>query len=147
MAINRVTLIGRMTADAEVRDLPSGIKVARFTVAVNEFVKGEERANFFDVTAFGKTADIIAQYAGKGSQIGIDGSLRQERWDAQDGQKRSKVVVVAQRIDLLSRKNSGGEGGAPAPKNNYQPKSVDSGFHEDDFSASAYDSLDDDLPF
>lgn len=146
MAINRVTLIGRMTADAEVRDLPSGIKVARFTVAVNEFVKGEERANFFDVNAFGKTAEIIAQYAGKGAQIGIDGSLRQERWDAQDGQKRSRIVVVAQRIDLLSRKNSN-EGAAPSSKGNYQSKAVDSGFHEDDFSAGAYDSLDDDLPF
>ena len=131
MSLNTVCLIGRMTANADTREIENGTSVAKFSLAVSEFVKGEERASFFDITAFGKTAEIIRDYTSKGLQLGIVGNLKQERWESENG-KRSKVIVIAQRIDLLSKKKEENEPKQKPPSQN---------------NNSGYDDLNDDLPF
>lgn len=110
MDVNHVVLIGRLTRDAEYKVLPSGQGVCNFSIAVNRRKKTgdqwEDEANYFDIVLWGKQADSINRYLVKGKQIGVDGELRQDRWQ-QDGQNRSKVVISANNVQLLG----GGAGG------------------------------------
>jgi single-strand DNA-binding protein len=118
MDVNHVVLIGRLTRDAEYKVLPSGQGVCNFSVAVNRRKKSgdqwEDEANYFDIVLWGKQADSINRYLVKGKQVGVDGELRQDRWQ-QDGQNRSKVVVSANNVQLLGGGTAGGNGfGSPA---------------------------------
>jgi single-strand DNA-binding protein len=114
--INHVTLIGRLTRDAEYKVLQSGQAVCNFSIAVNRRRKvgdqWEDEANYFDIVLWGKQADSLNRYLVKGKQIGIDGELRQDRWQ-QDGQNRSKVVVSANNIQLLGGGATTGGTGFP----------------------------------
>jgi single-strand DNA-binding protein len=108
--VNRVILIGRLTKEPEIRLLPSGTKVATFSIAVNRKFRDrnnewKEETSFFDLEAFGKLAERVAQL-GKGYQVSIEGSLRQEKWASQSGEKRSKVKIVANKIALLGKPKS-----------------------------------------
>ena len=104
---NKVILIGRMTRDIEVRYTSTGMAVGDFSLAVNGQMKDKhDIVSFIDVTAWGRTAEVIAEYGGKGKQILVEGKLRQERWE-KDGQARSKLKVVCERMQLL--------GGRPQP--------------------------------
>lgn len=111
MDVNHVVLIGRLTRDAEYKVLPSGQGVCNFSIAVNRRKKSgdtwEDEANYFDIVLWGKQADSINRYLVKGKQIGVDGELRQDRWQ-QDGQNRSKVVISANNVQLLGGGQSGG---------------------------------------
>ena len=102
--INRITIVGRLTKDAEVKYTPGGMAIVKMTVAVNRRVKkGQEwldDASFFDVQLFGNQAKNLAQYLNKGKQIAIDGWLKQERW-TKDGQTKSRLVINANDIQLL----------------------------------------------
>ena len=102
--INSVTLVGRLTKDADIRYTTSGTAVLNFSVAVNESRKqGEqwvEEASFFDVTLFGKMGESIHRYMAKGKQVAISGRLQQQRWQ-KDGQNYSKVAVVANYVQLF----------------------------------------------
>ncbi|HCL55404.1 MAG TPA: single-stranded DNA-binding protein [Spirochaetia bacterium] len=145
MSINHVVLIGRLTSDPEIRATGSGMQVASFTIAVNDYYKGEEKAYFFDVKAFGKTAETLRNYTKKGSLVAIDGKLTQERWETKEGgEKRSKVVVLLQGLQLLSPKDSEGGG-----SKNYsrQSESKQSTYSSERESYMDDDSLDSDLPF
>ena len=108
--INSVTLVGRLTRDAELRYTNSGYAVCKFAIAINRRRKvgdqWEDEANFFDIVLWGKQAESLNQYLVKGKQVGIDGELRQSRWE-QDGQPRSRVEISANNIQLLG----GGRGG------------------------------------
>jgi single-strand DNA-binding protein len=108
--LNRVVLIGRLTRDAELRQ--NGTAVSNFSIAVNRKRKqGDEwvdEANFFDICLFGKQAESLQKYLAKGKQIAIEGELKQDRWE-KDGQNRSKVVVIANSIQLLGGGSSNGE--------------------------------------
>jgi single-strand DNA-binding protein len=110
--INRVVLIGRLTRDAELRQ--NGTIVSSFSIAVNRKRKqgGEwvDDVSYFDIVAFGKQAESLQEYLTKGKQIAIDGELKQDRWE-KDGQNRSKVVVIANSIQLLGGNNSNHENG------------------------------------
>ncbi|MDE5898019.1 MAG: single-stranded DNA-binding protein, partial [Treponemataceae bacterium] len=131
--LNHVVLIGRLTKDlgADERSfgyVGNGQARANVSIAVNRSRKnGEqwiEEANFFDVTIWGKTAENLKPYLLKGKQIAVDGYLKQDRWE-KDGQKFSKVTVVANNVQLLGGRNDGGQmtGGAPAfqPRNDMRP--------------------------
>ena len=111
MDINSVNIIGRLTRDIELKSTAGGTTVGKASIAINRRVKrsGEwtEEGNFFDVVMFGKTAENIAKYAGKGKQIGISGELEQQRWE-KDGQQRSKIVIIANSVQLLGVKSDGG---------------------------------------
>jgi single-strand DNA-binding protein len=114
MDLNHVMLIGRLTRDADYKVLPSGQAVCNFSIAVNRRKKvgdnWEDEANYFDIVLWGKQADSLNRYLVKGKQVGIDGELRQDRWQ-QDGQNRSKVVISANNVQLLG--GSASTGGAP----------------------------------
>ncbi len=118
---NRVIIVGNLTRDVELRYIPSGTAVTDITLAVNERIKRNdqwvEEANFFDVTMWGRTAEVAAEYLSKGSNVLVEGRLRQEKWE-QDGQKRSKVKVICDKMQMLGSKGGGQGGGsssAPAP--------------------------------
>jgi len=112
MDLNSVVLIGRLTRDAELKATSSGFAVSNFSIAVNYRKKQgdgwEDVANFFDITLFGKQAEILHQYLVKGKQVAISGELRQDRWVQDDGQNRSKVVINANSVQLLGNGNSNG---------------------------------------
>lgn len=109
MSINRVSISGNLTRDAEVRTTSSGMAVAKFGVAVNERVKRgdqwEDSPNFFDCTMFGRRAESIGQYLLKGTKVAIDGKLRWSQWE-KDGEKRSKVEIIAEEIEFMSSKGA-----------------------------------------
>ena len=103
--INRVTIVGRLTRDAEQSYTQSGYSLLKFGIAVNRRrKKGNEwvdEANFFDVVSFGRQGEAIANYMKKGRQIAVEGYLRQDRWEAQDGSKRSRVYIEASYVQLI----------------------------------------------
>ncbi len=102
--INHVTLIGRLTREAELKYTSGGMAIANLSLAVNRRVKkGEqwtEEVSFFEIVLFGKTAEGLKPYLLKGKQIAVEGELKQERWE-KDGQSRSKVVINASNVQLL----------------------------------------------
>ena len=116
-SFNRVILLGNLTRDIELRYLPSGMAVADVGIAVNDRRKnanGEwiEEVTFVDVTAWGRTAEVMSEYLGKGSPVFIEGRLKLDTWDGQDGQKRSKLKVICERMQLIGAKGQGGQGGS-----------------------------------
>lgn len=114
--INNVILVGRLTRDAELSYLPSGTAALAFSIAVNRSKKeGDqwvEEANFFDISYISKSAENFKQYLTKGKQVGIQGSLKQDRWqDKESGQNRSKIKIMASSVQLLGgRADSNGSG-------------------------------------
>jgi single-strand DNA-binding protein len=143
--INRVTLVGRLTRDPELRHLPSGSPVLQMGLAVNGRQRDDagnwtDKPNFFDVKVFGNQAEMLSQHLVKGRRVGIDGRLDWSSWEAQDGTKRSKVEVVAFQVQFLdSRGESGGE-------SQYIPSS-DVAPDQSDFAKAGATAADDDIPF
>ncbi len=103
--MNMVSLIGRLTRDAEMKFTQGGMAIANFSLAVNRRKKNgdnwEDDAHYFDCTLFGKSAESIEGWLKKGKQVAITGELKQDRWE-QDGQSRSKVGIVANSVQLLA---------------------------------------------
>lgn len=110
---NIVVLVGRLTRDAELKYLPSGTAVCKFSIASNKEIKKgdtwQKKANYFDVVLFGRQGEAINQYLVKGKQVAIEGELEQDRWE-QEGKPRSKVEVSAHNVQLLG-------GGTERPEN------------------------------
>lgn len=121
--LNAVALIGRLVRPCEVRYSNSGNAICSFSIAVNKRQKAQDgswvdKASFFDCTYFGKAAEGVSQYLTKGKQVSVQGSLEQQTWE-NNGQKRSKVVVIVNSLGLL-----GGESQQNNSfKANYQAKS------------------------
>lgn len=113
--LNRVTLVGRLTRDPEVRHTSAGMPIVSIGLAVNGRQKDAsgqwvEKPNFFDVKFFGDRYERLAQHLEKGRRIGIDGRLEWSQWET-DGQKRSKVEIVANDMQFLDGKGDGEGGG------------------------------------
>jgi len=110
--LNSNTIVGRMTKDAELKYTNSGQAVTNISIANNYSRKQGEQwvdeVNYFDVTIWGRRGEALNQYLKKGTQIAVSGELRQERWE-QDGQKRSKVVIKADNIQLLGGNQQQGQ--------------------------------------
>jgi single-strand DNA-binding protein len=121
---NKVILIGNLTKNPEVRYTPSGTPVASFGLAVNrKFRQGDELRDevcFVDIVVFGKQAEHCGQYLSKGNGVIVDGRLQQRRWEAEDGQKRSKHEVVAQTVTFLPKRQEAGAEPGPADEGGYQ---------------------------
>ncbi|MDR2184858.1 MAG: single-stranded DNA-binding protein [Treponema sp.] len=141
--LNHVVLIGRLTRDAELKYTANGQAVCKFSIAVNRRKKSGDQwvdeANFFDIVLWGRQGESLNQYLVKGKLVGVDGELRQDRWE-QDGQNRSKVEVVANNIQLLgggsggASYNSGTSGGTRESAGGVQnppPQGGDDGFTDD----------------
>ena len=122
--VNVVALVGRLTRDAELRVTGSGLGILKFSLALNHRKKqGDtwvDEVNFFDCVLMGKQGEAIQQYMTKGKQVGIQGELRQNRWQDDAGKNRSKIEVFAQNVQLLGSRNDS----APAP--------ASQGFNDDD---------------
>jgi single-strand DNA-binding protein len=143
--INRVTIVGRLTRDPELRSLPSGSSVLQLGVAVNGRQKDQsgnwsDKPNFFDVKVFGAQAEMLANNLAKGRRIGVDGRLDWSSWEAQDGTKRSKVEIVAQSVQFLDSKLEGA-GDSSGGSNQFVPAGASSGGDAD------FQGADDDIPF
>mgnify|MGYP000835608546 CR=1 FL=1 len=127
MSINRVNITGNLTRDPELRATAAGTQVLSFGIAVNDRRKNpqtgewEDYPNYIDCTMFGTRAEAVGRYISKGSKVAIEGKLRYSSWE-RDGQRRSKLEVIVDEIELMSSR--GGQGGydqggyapaAPAP--------------------------------
>lgn len=115
MDLNNYSVIGRMTRDLDERAFAytgNGKARLNISIAVNDGYGDNQYTSYFDVVVWGKTAENIKPYLGKGKQICINGRLRQDRWDGNDGAKHSRVVIVAETVQLLGgRDNGAGSGG------------------------------------
>ncbi len=109
--INIVSIIGRLTRDAELKYTQGGTAISRFSIACNTTRKdGDkyvEQAHFFDCVLWGKMAESLNQYLLKGKQVGILGELRQNRWTTQEGQARSRIEIHVNNIQLLGGDKGG----------------------------------------
>lgn len=120
MPINRVTIVGNLTRDPELRGLPSGGSVCSLRVAVNERRKNgqtgqwDDVPNFFNVTVFGNSADATAKFLTKGRQVAVDGRLRWREYQDKDGNRREAIEIVAQDVQFIGGREGGPGGGAPA---------------------------------
>jgi len=125
-SFNKVILLGNLTRDPELRYTPQGAAVCEFALSLNYVYTNKqtgqkvEEVSFIDLVAWGKTGETIAEYMKKGRQILIEGRLKQDRWEAQDGKKMSKVRVTVESFQFVGSK-PGGEGGGPAPKGGAAP--------------------------
>ncbi len=146
--INHVTLVGRLTRDAELRYTNSGMAVSNLSVAVNHRRRRDdqwvEEVHFFDCAVWGRTAEALSQYLVKGKQVGIEGQLRQERWE-QDGARRSRVSISVNNLQLLGSRNDAAParepGAAPAGRPGAAPPARGGIPSADDFGD------DDPIPF
>lgn len=118
-SFNQVILMGNLTRDPELRQTPNGQNVCSFSLALNRSYKGsdgnwQEATDYIDVVAWGPLGERVAQYLSKGRPCLVNGRLQSRSWE-QDGQKRSKVEVVAQDVTFLGGPGDGGNGGGSAP--------------------------------
>ena len=148
MALNKVMLIGNLGADPEVRYMPSGGAVTNLRLATSERWKdkqtgeNQERTEWHRVVLYNRQAEIAGEYLRKGSKIYIEGSIRTNKWQGQDGQDRYTTEIIAREMQFLDSKPSGGtasfnqpQQSNPAPQqNNTAPQSapVDNGDFDDD---------------
>ena len=107
--LNKTMLIGNLTRDVELKYIPSGAAVANFGLAINRQYKnsdGEkvEEVCFIDIVAWNRLAEICGEYLSKGQPLFVEGRLQMDSWEQEDGQKRSKLKVVAQNIQFLGGK-------------------------------------------
>jgi single-strand DNA-binding protein len=123
-SLNQVTLMGNLTRDPELRQTPTGQNVTSFSLALNRSYKDQsgewqEATDYIDIVCWGPLAERVAQYLSKGRRCLVQGRLQSRSWE-QDGQKRSKVEVLANDVTFLDSRGSGGDGegsyggGAPA---------------------------------
>ncbi|WP_270616140.1 single-stranded DNA-binding protein [Streptococcus koreensis] len=135
--INNVVLVGRLTAEPELRKTPNGVSSLQGTLAVNRNFKnhnGEREADFINFQSWRGVADVIAQYCSKGSLIGITGRLQVRSYE-KNGERHYVTYVVAETVTLLEKRN------------NNQNSNQSSGYNSPFAGANPLDLSDDDLPF
>ena len=147
--MNNVNLIGRLTKAPQRRQTASSTSVFTRTLAVNRTFKnqdGEREADFINIVAWRQTAEIIAQYCGKGSQIGVTGRIQTRNYENQQGQRVYVTEVVAEHVDLLDSKNDNQQG----QSNSYNQQPQQNGYMQQGNSfgnSNPMDISDDMLPF
>lgn len=143
MYLNKVTLIGNLTRDPELKALPGGTQVCSFSIATNETFKDksgakQERVEFHNIVCFGKTAENVSKYMKKGSQIYIDGKLQTRTWeDKTSGEKKYRTEILANAIQFGNKPQ--GQTSAPAKTTSEAP-SDDITFPDDEINPE-------DIPF
>jgi single-strand DNA-binding protein len=139
-SFNKVIIAGNLTRDVELRYTPSGTPVTDIGLAVNDRRKGQngeyiDEVSFIDVTLWSRTAEIADEYLSKGSNVMIEGRLKQESWE-KDGQKHYKIKVICERLVMLGKK-SDSDGSS---RRQSQPASAAEANYSDDYS-------DNEIPF
>ena len=120
MAFNLVILTGRLTKEPELKFGASGTAYCKFTLAVNR-MKKDDPADFIFCSAFGKTAELIAEYVKKGQQVGVQGRLQQDTYE-KDGEKISKTGVTVDKIEFLESNKTESTTSEPKKSNKVNPK-------------------------
>jgi len=149
-SLNKVILLGNLTRDPELRYAPNGTPVTRFGLAVNTSRAGQgderkEEVCFVDIVAFGRQAETASEYLSKGRPALVEGRLQWRSWEAQDGQKRSKHEVIAERIQFMPRgREEGTERPSAGPSMERTPPAPSRAGEEMDFAPPLED---DDIPF
>lgn len=119
--VNKVMLLGNLTRDPELRYTPQGAGVCEFALALNRSYTNKQtgqrvdEVSFIDIVAWGRTAELCAEYLKKGRQVFVEGRLQQDRWEAQDGKKMSRIRVTAEAVTFVGARPPGtgeGKGGA-----------------------------------
>lgn len=156
--INRVVLTGNLTADPELRSLPSGMSVCSLRIACNtrrkDNASGEwvDKPNYFNVTVWGAQGENAARYLSKGRPVAIDGRLEWREWEAQDGAKRQAVDIIADSVQFLGSRDDASTGGGPIedrPAGNGASQGRDIPVDNQDFqpAPAGVGAGDDDIPF
>ena len=148
--INRVIITGNLTADPELRSLPSGTSVCQLRVACNTRRKNnstgewEDKPNYFNVTVWGAQGENAHRYLSKGRPVAVDGRLEWREWEAQDGAKRQAVDIIADSVQFLGSRDEASSGGGfsgggqanggvvPVDEGDFQPAPVAGGTGDDD---------------
>lgn len=161
MSLNKVQLIGNLTRDPELKQIPGGQSVATFGVATNltwtdQSGNKQNKTEFHNLVAWRKLAEICGQYLRKGSKVYIEGRLQTRDWEAEDGSKRYRTEILVENMIMLDRKGEGGfvpSDSSERERGGLNAKSSDEDFPTDDSGAVASagksdDSVSvDDLPF
>ena len=151
--MNNIALIGRTVGEPQLKYIPNtGKACCNFTLAVDKGLskemkadfesKGKPTADFINVVVWGKLAEVVANYVGKGKQMGVNGKLEINLYE-KDGQKKSFAQVVAYNVDILEWKNSGEK----KPAKVDDPEDEFSGIDEDDIFEPTDDDMDSEIPF
>lgn len=153
--LNKVILMGRLTADPEHKQTPSGVSVTSFSIAVErnyaDKQTGQRQADFINIVAWRGTADMICRFFSKGRLIALEGSIQTRNYEDKNGNKRTAVEVVAEQVYFTGEKSDGGQRSSAYPASNFPtPDSFNepakgSGFSIGDFEE--IDTDDSDLPF
>ena len=118
--MNKVFLIGNLTRDPELTETAGGVSVCHFAIAVNRSYTssdGERQTDFFNVTAWRNLADTVARFTKKGNKVAVSGSIQLRNYEDNQGVRRTAVDIIAQDVEFLTTKNSGGDEfyDSPAP--------------------------------
>ncbi len=146
--INRVTLIGNLGKDSEMRYLPDGKAIASFSIAVSESWKNkegqkQEHTEWLNITAFGRLAEICSEYLHKGSKVYIEGKIKTDKYE-KDGITRYSTKIIANQMQMLDSKSDGGIAeGYQKPQQTQQTQKTKT---QHNYNTGA-DKFDDDIPF
>lgn len=146
--------MGNLTRDPELRVTPGGLSICKFGLAVNRRFttkEGEarEEVTFVDIDAFGRQAEVIAKYLGKGQPIHVEGRLKLDQWETKEGEKRSRLGVVLEGFQFVGPAQGGGEdseGGRSGGRSGSDYENTSPPVRGNS-AAPAADDIDDDVPF
>jgi single-strand DNA-binding protein len=127
MYINKAIIYGNLTRDPELKSLPSGSQVCEFGVATNRVWKDkngakQESVDYHNIVIFGRQAELVKQYLHKGSGVFLEGRIQTRSWDAQDGTKRYRTEIVADRIQFGPKSGGSAGGYQSSPETQPSPK-------------------------
>lgn len=150
MNFNKVILVGRITHDPELKITQGGTEVVNFQLAVNRQRK-DDPADFFRVVCFNKTAEFLNNYVTKGKLLLVEGSLRNNSWQDNSGQKKTSTEIVAMRIVLMERLGENSSYSEAGNTDDYQPNNAGNAGNNNNFGGSDNQNIDeygdDDIPF
>jgi single-strand DNA-binding protein len=149
MNLNKIQIIGNICRPPESRVTQSGLQACSFPVAVNEGTGDKKTTAFFDVTAFGKTAELCAQYLSKGQEVYVEGKIKLDEYTAKDGTQRAKLSVAANAVQFGARPQERSQQEAPQQQYQARPDTrIKPPIERDEYPRENPDQgTDDDLPF
>ena len=147
--VNSVVLVGNVVREPDLKYMQNGTAIAVVSIAVNRAKKNPDgtwgdEASFFDVTLFGKTAENLKQYLVKCQKIAVQGSLKQDRWQDQQGNNKSKVGVIADNVQLVGERKQQAQGSFNQYQNNQQSNNKIAPNYQPTFQSEEFQS---DIPF
>lgn len=152
MSLNRVQLIGNLTRDPEMRQIPGGQVVSSFGVATNfnwtdSSGQKQSKVEFHNIVAWRKLAEICGQYLKKGSKVYVEGRIQTRDWEGEDGVKRYRTEIVAENMIMLDRRDAGAGASGGAADSEREAGGLDNAFSGDAARKTEEDVKIDDLPF